>query len=117
MKTRLTETQNQLDKATQEKSTSEKEIKILRDSLKQKEGDMKEIEALRQELSQARREVEHLQLSTKYDGEERQKHVDRIRSLEELSKQLELDNRELATKVSGVWGYQWVLFFNPWKVI
>lgn len=99
MKTRLTETQNQLDKATQEKSTSEKEIKILRDSLKQKEGDMKEIEALRQELSQARREVEHLQLSTKYDGEERQKHVDRIRSLEELSKQLELDNRELATKL------------------
>lgn len=113
MKTRLTETQNQLDKATQEKSTSE----ILRDSLKQKEGDMKEIEALRQELSQARREVEHLQLSTKYDGEERQKHVDRIRSLEELSKQLELDNRELATKVGGVWEYQWVLFFNPWKVI
>lgn len=99
MKTRLMETQNQLDKATQEKSTSEKEIKILRDSLKQKEGDMKEIEALRQELSQARREVEHLQLSTKYDGEERQKHVDRIRSLEELSKQLELDNRELATKL------------------
>lgn len=99
MKTRLTETQNQLDKATQEKSTSEKEIKILRDSLKQKESDMKEIEALRQELSQARREVEHLQLSTKYDGEERQKHVDRIRSLEELSKQLELDNRELATKL------------------
>lgn len=99
MKTRLTETQSQLDKATQDKFTSEKEIKILRDSLKQKEGDMKEIEALRQELSQARREVEHLQLSTKYDGEERQKHVDRIRSLEELSKQLELDNRELATKL------------------
>ncbi|XP_061189899.1 girdin-like isoform X2 [Saccostrea echinata] len=99
MKTRLTETQVQLDKVTQEKFTSEKEIKILRDSLKQKEGDMKELEALRLELSQARREVEHLQLSTKYDSEERQKHVDRIRSLEELSKQLELDNRELATKL------------------
>ncbi|XP_062611225.1 girdin-like isoform X3 [Saccostrea cucullata] len=99
MKTRLSETQGQLDKVTQEKFTSEKEIKILRDSLKQKEGDMKELEALRLELSQARREVEHLQLSTKYDSEERQKHVDRIRSLEELSKQLELDNRELATKL------------------
>nr|XP_022337051.1 trichohyalin-like isoform X2 [Crassostrea virginica] len=99
MKTRLSESERQLDKVTQEKFTSEKEIKILRDSLKQKEGDMKEIEALRRELSQARREAEHLQLSTKYDGEERQKHVDKIRSLEELSKQLELDNRELATKL------------------
>ncbi|XP_056008813.1 myosin-2 heavy chain-like isoform X5 [Ostrea edulis] len=99
MKTRLSETQDQLDKVTQEKFTSEKEIKILRDSLKQKEGDLKELEALRRELSQTRREVEHLQLSTKYDGEERQKHVDKIRSLEELSKQLELDNRELATKL------------------
>ena len=34
-----------------------------------------------------------------YGGKERQEHVDRITSLEKLSRQLELDNREMARKV------------------
>ena len=56
MKTRLSETQDQLNKITQEKFTSEKEIEIIRDSLKQKEGDVKELETLRREVSQTLRE-------------------------------------------------------------
>ena len=35
-----------------------------------------------------------------YGEEERQEHVDRISSLEKLSRQLELDNREMARKVN-----------------
>ena len=99
MKTRLQETNTKLDQTNKDKLVVERENRSLKETLHTHEKTIGELESVRRELSSALRELEHLRISSKYNGEERQRHVDRINSLEDLTKQLEIDNRELAAKV------------------
>lgn len=84
-------------------------------SLKQTQTQLEEKQAKLDSVVQDRAEIQR-ELDTVYDeyqqrvtprladpaiygGEEHQDHVDRIATLEKLSRQLELDNREMARKV------------------
>ncbi|XP_021367882.1 early endosome antigen 1-like isoform X3 [Mizuhopecten yessoensis] len=100
LKIRLAESNNILELTTRDKSAKEHEIKVLNESVKQNEIDGRTVNTLKKELTTAQRELEHLHLSTKYSEDERQRHMDKIHSLEDFSKQLELDNREIASKLS-----------------
>ncbi|XP_069122035.1 putative leucine-rich repeat-containing protein DDB_G0290503 isoform X3 [Argopecten irradians] len=100
LKIRLSESNKELELLTREKSAKEHEIKVLNESVKQNEIDGRTVNTLKKELTTAQRELEHLRLSTKYSEDERQRHMDKIHSLEDYSKQLELDNRETASKLS-----------------
>ena len=99
MKPRLTEAENKVDAITKERDSLNREVKLLRESAKQFAIKSEDNESTRQEIDALRRELEHLKTSAHYDGEERQQHVDKIRSHELYISQLELDNRELANKV------------------
>ncbi|XP_041378597.1 myosin-2 heavy chain-like isoform X2 [Gigantopelta aegis] len=104
---------------------SEKRLEKSEDDLKQVRGDLKQVknelnkaqsalDVTKAELDDMHRNAElmnsaqdslELQLeltktSLQYDGDERQEHMDRIKTLEKLSRQLELDNREMAKKLS-----------------
>lgn len=100
MKERLVEAQNKTDAITKERDSLHREVKLLRESTKQFGNKSEDSENMKHDLEAVRRELEHLRTSAQYDGEERQEHVDKIRTLEDLTWQLELDNRELANKVS-----------------
>lgn len=100
MKTRLTEANTKLDQTSKDKFVLDRENRSLKETLHTHEKTLSELESVRRELSSALRELEHLRISAKYSGEERQRHMDRIHSLEDLTKQLEIDNRELAAKLS-----------------
>ncbi|XP_033763236.1 early endosome antigen 1-like isoform X4 [Pecten maximus] len=100
LKIRLAESNKELESVTREKSAKDHEIKVLNESVKQNEIDGRTVNTLKKELTTAQRELEHLRLSTKYSEDERQRHMDKIHSVEDFSKQLELDNREIASKLS-----------------
>ena len=103
---------------------SEKKLEKSEDDLKQVRGDLKQVknelnkaqsalDTTKAELDDMHKNAEimnsaqdslELQLeltktSLQYDTEERQENMDRIKTLENLSRQLELDNREMAKKV------------------
>lgn len=99
MKSSLTEAENKVDAITKERDSLQREVRLLRESAKQFAIKSEDSDIARQEIDALRRELEHLKTSAHYDGEERQQHVDKIRSLELYISQLEMDNRELANKV------------------
>ncbi|XP_053379468.1 myosin-11-like isoform X3 [Mercenaria mercenaria] len=99
MKERVADAQNRTDTITKERDSLLREVKLLRETTKQFGNKSEDNESMKQDLEAVRRELEHLRTSAQYDGEERQQHVDKIRTLEDLTRQLELDNRELANKL------------------
>ena len=99
MKDRVTEAQNRADTITKERDSLLREVKLLRETTKQFGNKSEDNESMKRDLDGVRRELEHLRTSAQYDGEERQQHLDKIRAQEDLTRQLELDNRELANKV------------------
>ena len=99
LKSRLAEAQKQTDSVTKERDSLQREIKLLRETSVKLSTQTEDTEAMRKELDAVRRELEHLRMSAQYEGEERQQHLDKIRTLEDYTRQLELDNRELANKV------------------
>lgn len=99
MKERVTEAQARADAVMKERDSLHREVKLLRETNKQFGNQYDDSENMKQDLEAVRRELEHLRTSAQYDCEERQQHVDTIRTLEDFTQQLELDNRELANKV------------------
>ncbi|KAL3862147.1 hypothetical protein ACJMK2_008135 [Sinanodonta woodiana] len=100
MKIRITEAQKQVEELTKEKDSAQKELKLLREANLKYTSQKEDKESMRSELEAVRRELDHLRTSAQYDSEERQQHMDRIKTLEDYTRQLELDNRELANKLS-----------------
>ena len=100
LKSRLAESQTQTDTLTKERDSLQRELKLLRETSAKLSSQADDKEAMRTELDAVRRELEHLRMAAEYEGEERQQHLDKIRTLEDYTRQLELDNRELANKVS-----------------
>ena len=99
LKFRLTEAQNETDSITRERDTLQREVTLLRETSVHLSAQSDDSEAMRRELDAVRRELEHLRTSAQYEGEERQQHIDKIGTLEDYTRQLEMDNRELANKV------------------
>ncbi|XP_050412263.2 myosin-11 [Patella vulgata] len=58
------------------------------------------LKAVELEYCALKTSIDHKQTTSLYDVEEKQQHLDRIKLLEEISRQLELDNREMAKKLS-----------------
>lgn len=99
LKSRLVESQKQTETITKERDSLQRELKLLQETSAKLSSQADDSEVMRMELDAVRRELEHLRMSAQYEGEERQQHLDKIRTLEDYTRQLELDNRELANKV------------------
>lgn len=101
-KDKLAEIESQLTAVKFERDNLQRELNMTKGSNKTSEMESDSItnEKLQQELSTAQRELQHVRLSMKYEEEDHRLHTDRIHTLEDLTKQLELDNRELAAKVN-----------------
>ena len=105
MKSELSDAQQRLESVTKDRDILQREVKLLRETTKQFSMKSEDTESMKQEVDQLRRELEHLRASAHYDEEDRQKHVDKIRTLENYTSQLEMDNRELANKVRSSHGF------------
>ncbi|XP_052821031.1 myosin heavy chain, non-muscle-like isoform X6 [Mya arenaria] len=100
MKSQLSDANYKQESISKDRDLLQREVKLLRESTKQFGIKSEDAETMKQEVDQLRRELEHLRTSAQYDEEDRQKHVDKIRTLENFTSQLELDNRELANKLN-----------------
>ncbi|XP_046334472.2 trichohyalin-like isoform X2 [Haliotis rufescens] len=88
--TQLAETKKELAQVVSSRDEVESRMLELR----------QEVEAVTRERDGCKRETELAKTANQYGSEERQKHLDRIKTVEEISRQLELDNREMAKKLS-----------------
>ncbi|XP_046579547.1 myosin-11-like isoform X4 [Haliotis rubra] len=88
--TQLAEAKKELSQLSSSRDEGETRVK----ELKQK------VDAVTRERDGCKREVEVAKTANQYGAEERQRHLDRVKTVEEISRQLELDNREMAKKLS-----------------
>ncbi|XP_059167417.1 myosin-6-like [Physella acuta] len=111
--------QNSVDRANQLLEKSESEARALRRELAETQGTLEftqnqlknkltKLESLARDRDYLQKELDSISdaqqenLSTQpFFEKERQQHIDRITTLENLAEQLELDNRELARKLSA----------------
>ncbi|KAK6177611.1 hypothetical protein SNE40_015676 [Patella caerulea] len=83
---------------------AEKQVMEMQTTLEVTKSELSEtkdkLKAVELEYCALKTSIDHKQTSSSYDVEEKQQHLDRIKSLEEISHQLEIDNREMAKKLS-----------------